>query len=142
MKIMKEETTPISLAEAVNKGFEQGREFSVKRQNRTKIVCNRIKNLRLSKDITQSELCDAIEVNRITYSGYENCRAEPPMEVLVRIADYYHVSLDYIAGRTKSMDGMKAPNIPVDPEKQRQMQEIEEMQKQLEELKKRIHNTN
>ena len=139
---MKEETTPISFTDAVNKGIEQGYEFSLKRQRRTKIVCNRIKNLRLKKDITQSELCEAIEVNRITYSGYENYRAEPPMEVLVRIADYYHVSLDYIAGRTKNPNGLTDEVNNADSEKLSQLQEIEEIKKQLDALEKRIQHPN
>lgn len=135
---MKEETTPVTLGEAVSKGIEQGREFSVQRLKRTKKVCGRIKNLRLKKDITQSELCNAINVNRITYSGYENGRAEPPMEVLVRIADYYDVSLDYIAGRTNDPSGMQKQSNPSDSAKIQQIQEIEDMKKQLDALMERI----
>lgn len=136
---MKDETTPISLADALNKGIEQGHEFSLKRQKRTKTVCNRIKNLRLKKDITQSELCEEIKVNRITYSGYENCRAEPPMEVLVRIADFYHVSLDYIAGRTDNLSGLTDESTTTDSE---EMIQLQELRKQLDALEKRIQHSN
>lgn len=139
---MKDETTPTTLGEAFNMGIEKGLEFNAYRQKRTRIVCNRIKNLRLSRDITQSELCSAIDINKITYSGYENCRAEPTMEVLVRIADYYNVSLDYIAGRTENKIGLYAGTDNAPQQKLDQLQKIEEMQKQLDNLKAEIRKTN
>ena len=43
-------------------------------------------------------------INVITLSGYELARSEPNMEALVRLADVYHVTLDYLMCRTDSKD--------------------------------------
>lgn len=60
----------------------------------------RIKNLRLDKDLKQKDLAKVIGSSQQTYSDYEKGRYDIPNEVLLKIADYYGVSLDYIFERT------------------------------------------
>ena len=61
---------------------------------------SRIKMLRTDRDITQQELADYLELTRSTYSNYENGIRDIPIDVLVRIADFYKTSIDYLLQRT------------------------------------------
>lgn len=61
----------------------------------------RLKSLREDNDLTQSELARILKVSRETISGYENAGKEPNFELLVQIADYFDVSLDYLLCRTR-----------------------------------------
>lgn len=60
----------------------------------------RIKLLRESKDISQIDLCKVLLIGQSTMSEYENGVRQPPVSVLIKIADYFGVSIDYLAGRT------------------------------------------
>ncbi|HLP12094.1 MAG TPA: helix-turn-helix domain-containing protein [Flavobacteriales bacterium] len=55
-----------------------------------------IKLLRSRKKASQEEASQALELPRSTYSGYENETAEPSLSTLVKIANYYNISLDKI----------------------------------------------
>ena len=59
-----------------------------------------LKNLRNSKGISQQQLADVILVSQQSVNKYENHGVEPDIETLIRIADYFNVSLDYMVGRT------------------------------------------
>lgn len=48
---------------------------------------------------TQRETADALGVNPASYANWEN-RREPPYDMLVKIAEYYDVTVDYLIGRT------------------------------------------
>ena len=100
------EETPITLTGAIKKGIEDGTEFNKSVRQRRHKIAERIKLIRLKNGLSQTKLCEAIKVNRITYSGYENERAEPSAEVLVRIAKYFNVSLDYLCCRTENPFGL------------------------------------
>ena len=60
-----------------------------------------IRNLREDVDKTQTELADYLNVKQTTYSKYELGKINIPVEVLIKLADYYDVTLDYIVGRSK-----------------------------------------
>lgn len=61
---------------------------------------SRIRDLREDNDLKQKDLASYLSVDQSTYSDYENGRINVPIEQLIKIADYYSVSLDYIVGRT------------------------------------------
>lgn len=61
---------------------------------------NRIKELRKKRNVTQIRLSIAAEVSQETISAYENGKAEPKMEKLVRIADFLNTTTDYLLERT------------------------------------------
>ncbi|MCJ8173993.1 helix-turn-helix transcriptional regulator [Clostridium botulinum] len=61
----------------------------------------RLKELREEKELTQEELGKLLSVSRQTVSGYEAEIIEPNINNLVRLADIFSVSLDYLLGRTK-----------------------------------------
>ena len=60
----------------------------------------RIRDLREDRDLTQSEVGDAINVPQRTYAYYESGQRMVPPHVLCALADFYHVSVDYILERT------------------------------------------
>lgn len=60
----------------------------------------RIKELRLEKNLTQTQLGEIIGVKHFSIYSYEKGRACPEMKGLVALADYFDVSMDYLAGRT------------------------------------------
>ncbi|MBQ8371367.1 MAG: helix-turn-helix transcriptional regulator [Clostridia bacterium] len=60
----------------------------------------RLKRLRKERNISQLKLAIDLNMNQNTVSRYENMEREADYETLVRIADYFDVSLDYLLGRT------------------------------------------
>ena len=61
---------------------------------------NRLKELRKSVGITQAQLADTLHERRATLSNYENKNVYPGFNMLIKLADYFHVSVDYLTGRT------------------------------------------
>ncbi|MBD5154609.1 MAG: helix-turn-helix transcriptional regulator [Oscillibacter sp.] len=64
------------------------------------IFAERIKELRLEHGLTQEAVGEIIGVKRYAVYSYEKGRACPEMKGLVALADYFEVSMDYLAGRT------------------------------------------
>ena len=60
----------------------------------------RIRDLREDHDKKQADLARLQMIDQSTYSDYETGRINIPIDALIRIADYYQVSIDYIVGRT------------------------------------------
>ena len=58
----------------------------------------RIKELREDRDLTQSQLAEILGTTQRTISYYENNQREIPVNVLVKYAKYFNVTLDYICG--------------------------------------------
>lgn len=65
------------------------------------MIYENIRNLREDSDKTQKELADYLNVKQTTYSKYELGKINVPVEVFIKLADYYGVSVDYLLGRTK-----------------------------------------
>lgn len=59
-----------------------------------------IRNLREDHDKTQTELAEYLHVKQTTYSKYELGKINIPVEVFIRLADYYDVSVDFLLGRS------------------------------------------
>ena len=60
----------------------------------------RLKKLRKNRQISQLKLALDLNMNQNTVSRYENLEREADYETLIRFADYFGVSLDYLLGRT------------------------------------------
>ncbi|MBQ4560081.1 MAG: helix-turn-helix transcriptional regulator [Tyzzerella sp.] len=60
-----------------------------------------IRNLREDNDKLQVELAAYLDIKQTTYSKYELGKINIPVEVLIKLADYYDVSIDYLVGRSK-----------------------------------------
>ncbi len=61
---------------------------------------NRIRDLREDHDLTQQQLADAIGITQRKYSYLETGTQQLTDEILVKLADYYHVSIDYLLRQT------------------------------------------
>ena len=56
----------------------------------------RLKDIREDKDITQKEISDFLHIKQNTYSQYENGQRQIPVSILIKLAEYYNTSVDYI----------------------------------------------
>jgi len=65
------------------------------------MVFENIRNLREDNDKTQQEVADYLNIKQTTYSKYELGKINIPVDVFIKLADYYGVSVDYLVGRTK-----------------------------------------
>ena len=61
---------------------------------------DRLKKMRLKKNLNQIEVATAVGLSLRTYQRYEHGQRQPTVDALVALADYYDVSLDYLVGRT------------------------------------------
>lgn len=61
----------------------------------------RIRELREDNDKKQLELANYLNIRPNTYSDYECGKINIPIEQLIKIADFYDVSLDYLVGRKR-----------------------------------------
>lgn len=64
------------------------------------VLAKRLKQCRKERGFTQREVAIYCDITEKTYQNYELMTREPKLEVLLKIADVFHVSLDYLAGRT------------------------------------------
>lgn len=62
----------------------------------------RIRNLREDNDLKQRELAEILNCSQRIYSNYERGDVDIPTEILIKLADYYNVSTDFILGRTNN----------------------------------------
>ena len=60
----------------------------------------RLKNLREDSDIPQRVVAEFLNIKQNTYSQYENGQRQIPLDLLVKLAEYFNVSTDYILGIT------------------------------------------
>lgn len=59
-----------------------------------------LKTLRTKKGISQQTLADAIGSSQQSINKYENHKIEPDIDTLIKIADYFETSVDYLIGHT------------------------------------------
>ena len=89
-------------------------------------MSNRIKDLREDRDMRQSDLARATGIDQRTISNYETGKTSPDAYALIRLADFFEVSIDYLVGRT---------SLDFSTDKKR-AQIIDRIKSELEELKK------
>ena len=71
----------------------------------------RIRDLREDKDLTQEQLCKKLFMHKTTYTNYEQGKHTVQLDFAVTLADFYGVSLDYIAGRTNRISGANGASL-------------------------------
>ena len=59
----------------------------------------RLIGLHQKEGLLQRDVADQLHIDRSTYSYYERGKTNPPLDILIKLADYFGVSLDYLAGR-------------------------------------------
>ena len=60
----------------------------------------RIRDMREDRDLTQQQLAEYLKCSQVCYSNYETGKREVPSDVLVRLAQFYRTSVDYLVGLT------------------------------------------
>lgn len=63
----------------------------------------RLRDLREDADLSQTQIAEILHIKQTVYSRYERGYQTIPVEHLIALADYYHVSVDYLLGRTNQM---------------------------------------
>lgn len=64
------------------------------------MLYRRIRDLREDSDLTQREMGEILNCSQRVYSNYERGDLDIPTEILIKLADFHDVSVDYILNRT------------------------------------------
>ena len=64
------------------------------------ILSKRLKECRKDKGYTQGQVAIYCDITEKTYQNYELMTRQPKIEILIKIADLFGVSIDYLVGRT------------------------------------------
>ena len=80
-----------------------------------KYVCNLLKSLRKDAGLTQKELADKVGVTNSTISFYEQEERSPSVDMIIRLAEIFNVSVDYLLGidqkKNINLSGLKEEDI-------------------------------
>lgn len=60
---------------------------------------DRLKEKRTQKNLKQEDIANLLKINRVTYTNYEKGKREPSIDILIKLADIYETSIDYLTGR-------------------------------------------
>ena len=71
----------------------------------------RIRDLREDSDLRQKDLAEYLRCSQVCYSHYEMGKRDIPTDVLMKLADFYRTSTDYLLGRTD----LRRPYPPIVP---------------------------
>ena len=63
---------------------------------------SRLRDLREDRDLKQRELADYLHCSQQVYSNYELGQRDIPTDILIRLSQFYHVSVDYMLGLTNN----------------------------------------
>lgn len=104
-KVASDPTIPASEAasqvlNSIRKEYATAANYAESRKNRKTAVSKRLQEERKHHNFKQQEVATKTGINVVTLSGYEIGKNEPNMEALVRLANLYDVTLDYLMCRT------------------------------------------
>ena len=71
----------------------------------------RLRDLREDHDLTQDELVAILGMHKTTYTNYEQGKREIPFALVIRLAQFYNVSIDYIAELNNTPSPLSGSNI-------------------------------
>lgn len=66
------------------------------------MIYRRIRDLREDKDLTQTDMGRILHCSQRIYSNYERGDVDIPTEILIKLADFHNVSVDYLLNRTNN----------------------------------------
>ena len=67
----------------------------------------RIQDLRIDSDLSQKKIGEILHISQRSYSHYETGSRNIPIEMLIRLADFYDTTIDYLVGRTDNKEPIK-----------------------------------
>lgn len=65
---------------------------------------NRIRDLRVDRDLNQTKIAKLLGMSQTGYSKYETGENDIPTAILIKLANFYNVSIDYLLGQTNNPD--------------------------------------
>ena len=71
------------------------------------MLYRRIRDLREDRDLTQQRMGEILSCSQRVYSNYDRGELDIPTEILIKLADFHNVSVDYILGRTDKKELLK-----------------------------------
>ena len=71
------------------------------------MIYRRIRDLREDADMTQTQIAAILHCSQRVYSNYERGDIDIPTEILIKLADFHNVSVDYLLGRTDKKETNK-----------------------------------
>jgi len=123
----------------VKSEVEVTKDLAQARKSRITAVAQRLKTLREESGEKQKTVADATGINVMTLSRYETEKTEPHFEAIVRLADFYKVSLDYVLCRTDTkIEFDKETYSSRDAERSEMNAKIEQLENQISEIKNAI----
>lgn len=84
----------------------------------------RLKELREERELTQKELAQSIGVAQSNVSRWEKDEMEPSAEIVVKLADFFQVSADYLLGRSDDLGAPVAPRTEISREEQQLLKDF------------------
>ncbi|MBK9284289.1 MAG: LexA family transcriptional regulator [Sphingobacteriaceae bacterium] len=72
-------------------------------------IANNIRFLRQLKGLSQEQLADELSITRSRIGGYEEARNEPPIDLLIRLSEFFHIAIDALVRgdlRKTNLDGL------------------------------------
>lgn len=81
----------------------------------------KIKDLRKAKGLSRNMLAKELDITYHALSKYENNERQPDYSTLIKIADYFEVSIDYLLGRTNIKDFGPCPIVEDLPQEAQQV---------------------
>jgi len=93
-------------------------------------INEKLRDLRIKNNFTQKDVAEKLMLTRPTYNAYEQKISEPNIETLIKLAEFYHTSIDYLVGRNVENINLEA----IKPVKKKLIQYILKMN-ELEEIK-------
>ena len=73
---------------------------AIKIWRRVIVKYNRIRDLREDKDLNQTQIAQMLGMSQTGYSKYETGENDIPTAILIKLARFYHTSIDYLLGET------------------------------------------
>lgn len=61
-------------------------------------LCDRLQHLKSEKNVLQKEIAKAINISLRSYQRYESGERKPDSDVLIKLSNYFDVSVDYLLG--------------------------------------------
>ena len=62
-------------------------------------IGKKLKELRIVEGLTQQQLAEKLEIGRVNYTRYETYAVRPDYETLIKLADFYGITIDELVGR-------------------------------------------
>lgn len=63
------------------------------------VLSQRLKEERMKTGLTQKQVAEQLNITRAAYTQYETDKCSPSLDILIKLADLYKCSIDYLVGR-------------------------------------------